>query len=100
MVIGKLPFFSSERMLFEDFPVICPFLKKKDSCIRMKNTKFFSRMKTKKFLFLIEKQKNVFAGKKTWLKRFESLKEKPIVIVVFLERLTVNMYRSLEDNAE
>ena len=59
---------------------------------------FFFRMETKKFLFLTEKQKNAFAGKKSWFKWFESLKEKPIVIVVFLERLTVN--RSLEDNAE
>ena len=31
----------------------------------MKNAKFFFRMETKKFLFLTEKQKNAFAGKKT-----------------------------------
>ena len=53
----------------------------------MKNAKFFFRMETKKFLFLTEKQKNLFAGKKTWLKWFESLKEKPIVIVVFFRKI-------------
>jgi len=74
-------------MLFEGFPVICPFLKKKRFLHQNEECKVFFRMDTKKFLFLIEKQKNAFAGKKTWFKRFESLKEKPFVIVVFFRKI-------------
>ena len=52
----------------------------------MKNAKFFLNG-NKKILFVTEKQKNAFAGKKTWFKWFESLKEKPIVIIAFFRKI-------------